>query len=133
MRLDQYAWSRNPRGLHVQRVLITPLDFDRWSRPGFGWVKLVSAGTEYLDDSVEFLQRGITPVVRLYRARFGAGAFDRTMRDETMAFIRAGVKWFEFYNEPNLGIEWPAGVDIDWRNQDIIRPLVDNWLPTSTD
>jgi hypothetical protein len=128
MRLDQFEWSRNPRGLHVQRVLITPLDFERWSRPGFGWVKLVSASTEYVDDAVEFLRRGITPVVRLYRARFGAGAFDRAMRDETMAFIQAGCKWFEFYNEPNLGIEWPPGVDIDWRNMDLIRPLVDNWL-----
>lgn len=128
MRLDQYVWSRNPRGLHVQRVLITPLDFDRWSRPGFGWVKLVSSALEYVDDAVEFIRRGITPIVRLYRPRFGAGAFDRAMRDETMAFIQAGVKWFEFYNEPNLGIEWPAGVDIDWRNQDLIRPLVDNWL-----
>ncbi|MBZ0300111.1 MAG: hypothetical protein K8J31_10235, partial [Anaerolineae bacterium] len=83
---------------------------------------------EYVDDAVEFLRRGITPVVRLYRDRFGAGAFDRAMRDETLAFLRAGVQWFEFYNEPNLGIEWPPGVDIDWRNQDLIRPLVDNWL-----
>ena len=128
MRLDQFVWSRNPRGLHVQRVLITPLDFDRWSRPGFGWVKLVSSALEYVDDSMEFIRRGITPVVRLYRPRFGAGAFDRAMRDETMAFIQAGVKWFEFYNEPNLGIEWPGGVDIDWRNMDLIRPMVDNWL-----
>ncbi len=128
MRLDQFVWSRNPRGLHVQRVLITPLEFDRWSLPGFGWVKLVSAETEYVDDAVEFLRRGITPILRLYRDRFGAAPFDRAMRDQTLEFLRVGVKWFEFYNEPNLGIEWPAGVDIDWRNQDIIRPLTDNWL-----
>jgi hypothetical protein len=128
MRLDQFEWSRNPRGLHVQRVLITPLEFDRWSRPHFGWVKLVAAETEYVDDSVSFLARGITPVVRLYRARFGAAPFDRAMRDQTLAYLRVGVKWFEFYNEPNLPIEWPPGVDIDWRNMSIIQPLMDNWL-----
>jgi hypothetical protein len=128
MRLDQYVWSRNPRGLHVQRILITPLDFERWTRPGFGWVKLVAADTEYVDDSVEFLAQNVTPVLRLYRPRFGAGPFDRAMRDQTLAYLRVGVKWFEFYNEPNLGIEWPAGVDIDWRNASLIQPLMDNWL-----
>ena len=61
MRLDQYEWSRNPRGLHVQRVLITPLDFGRWTTPHFGWVKLVAAETEYVDDSVRFLELGVTP------------------------------------------------------------------------
>jgi hypothetical protein len=128
MRLDQYEWSRNPRGLHVQRVLITPLDFGRWTTPHFGWVKLVAAETEYVDDSVRFLELGVTPVVRLFRARWGANAFDRVMRDETLAYLRAGVKWFEFYNEPNLPIEWPPGVDIDWRNTSIMQPLMDNWL-----
>jgi hypothetical protein len=45
------------------------------------------------------------------------------------AFIRAGVKWFEFYNEPNLGVEWPDGFDPHWRDTDrVIRPLMDNWL-----
>ena len=128
MRLDQYDWSRNPRGLHVQRVLITPLDLERWVRPHFGWVKLVAAELEYVDDAQQFLSMGITPVLRLFRERWGAGPFDRAMRDQTLAYLRAGVKWFEFYNEPNLGIEWPDGNDIDWRNNGIIQPLMDNWL-----
>ena len=128
MRLDQYVWSRNPRGLHVQRILITPLEIDRWTTPDFGWVKLVAADTEYVDDSIEFLRRGVTPVLRLYRARWGAKPFDRAMRDQTLAYLRAGVKWFEFYNEPNLPIEWPPGVDIHWQNQDIMIPLIENWL-----
>lgn len=128
MRLDQYEWSRNPRGLHVRQVFVTPLEFERWSQPHFGWVKLVAADTEYVDDAMRYLSLGITPVLRLFRPRFGAAPFDRAMRDQTLAYLRAGVKWFEFYNEPNLPIEWPGGVDIDWRNPGIMGPLADNWL-----
>lgn len=128
MRLDEYQWSRNPRGLHNKRVLITPVEFDRWTGPGFGWAKLVAAETEYVDDCVEFIQRGVTPIVRLYRDRWGARPFDRTMRDQTLAYLRVGVRWFEFYNEPNLPIEWPPGTNIDWRDGALIAPLMDNWL-----
>ena len=41
---------------------------------------------------------------------------------------QAGVKWFEFYNEPNLSIEWPLGEIPDWRNQGQLARLMDNWL-----
>src|SRR5690606_7883988 len=55
--------------------------------------------------------------------------FNRDLQAITNAFIQAGVKWFEFYNEPNLGVEWPEGFDPDWRDQEnVIRPLMDNWL-----
>jgi hypothetical protein len=129
VRLDEYIWSHNPRGLHVQRVLITPLNSDRWSLPHMGWAKLVDAQGEYIDDAATFLSKGITPVVRLYVERPGTMAFTPYMRDLTLAYSRVGVKWFEFYNEPNLPIEWPPGVWIDWRNFDgIIRPMMDNWL-----
>ncbi|NWG17655.1 MAG: hypothetical protein HXY41_13595 [Chloroflexi bacterium] len=129
MRLDEYIWSRNPRGLHVQRVLITPLDYSRWTDPHFGWVKLVAAEHEYVDDSMDFLARGITPIVRLYVERPGAMPFDARLRDLTLQYVNAGVRWFEFYNEPNLPIEWPPGQWIHWQNFDgMIRPLMDNWL-----
>lgn len=129
MRLDEYVWSKNPRGLHVKRALITPLDFTHWSAPHFGWVKLIPAGFEYVDDAQTFLSMGITPVVRIYVPRPGAMAFDAHLRDLTMQYINAGVKWFEFYNEPNLYIEWPLGVNVDWRNFDgVVRPMVDNWM-----
>lgn len=129
MRLDQYVWSRNPRGMHVKQVLVTPLDFSHWSYPQCGWAKLVAAEGEYVDDSATLLSMGITPVVRLYLERHGAQGFNPYLQDLTVAYARAGVKWFEFYNEPNLPIEWPAGSWIDWRNFDgIIRPMMDNWI-----
>lgn len=129
MRLDQFQWSRNPRGLHVASAFQTPLELDRYSSPSFGWAKLLAAGTEYVDDAGWLIERGITPVVRLYLGRWGAAPFNRQLRDITVQFVRAGVKWFEFYNEPNLGVEWPEGFDPDWRDVDnVIRPLMDNWL-----
>ena len=106
MQLDQYQWSRNPRGLHVRDALITPLPIERWTRPAFGWAKLVATQGEYVDDSQMFLARGVTPVVRLWQPRFGAAPFNAGLRQLTDGYLRAGVKWFEFYNEPNLPIEW---------------------------
>lgn len=129
MRLDQYVWSRNPRGLHVQRILITPLEHERWSRMGAGWVKLVAVGDEYIDDAQTFISMGITPVLRIYVERPGAMGFSAGMRDLTLRYMNAGVRWFEFYNEPNLPIEWPVGVNITWQNFDgIIRPMCENWM-----
>ena len=129
MRLDQYEWSRNPRGLHVKNALITPLPVSRWAETQMGWAKLVDSAGEYVDDAATFLSMGITPIVRLYEPRFGANPFNARMRERMDAHINVGSKWFELYNEPNLGIEWPGGVNIDWRNVDgIIRPMMDNWL-----
>jgi hypothetical protein len=130
MRLDEYIWSRNPRGLHVQRVLITPLDHSRWTDAHFGWAKLVAAGDEYVDDAAQFIAAGITPVVRLYVERPGSMPFNGYMQELTRQYAAVGVKWFEFYNEPNLVIEWPDGTaNISWSNFDgMIRPLVDNWM-----
>jgi hypothetical protein len=129
MRLDEYEWSRNPRGLHVYSIYQTPLEIERYSAPRFGWAKLLAAGTEYVDDSVALLSRGITPIVRLYLGRWGAAPANRRLLDIMQAFRSVGVRWFEFYNEPNLGVEWQEGFDPSWQDTDnVIRPLMDNWL-----
>lgn len=129
MRLDEFQWSRNPRGLHVSQVFQTPMEYQRYTAPRMGWVKLLAAGTEYVDDAQFFLANGITPIVRLYLGRWGAAPFTRELRDLTMAFVRVGVKWFEFYNEPNLDVEWQHGFDPTWEDhENVIRPLCDNWL-----
>lgn len=130
MRLDNFQWSRNPRGLHVQRAFITPLDYKRWSDPKFGWVKLVAGADEYINDAMDFMALGITPVVRVYWPRPGAQPMTSQQRDLFIAYARAGVKWFELWNEPNLGIEWPEGwPEPDWRDTNgMIAPLMENWL-----
>lgn len=129
MRLDEYVWSRNPRGLHCSSIYQTPLEVSRYSQIHCGWAKLMAAGFEFVDDARILMDMGITPVVRLYLGRYGAGPFDMHLRSIMDGFIRAGVKWFEFYNEPNLGVEWQEGFDPDWRDwNNVIRPLMDNWL-----
>jgi len=129
MRLDEYQWSHNPRGLHVIGAFQTPVEFDRYTRPHMGWAKLLAATTDFVDDAIRFQELGITPIVRLYLGEWGAKPFDSHLQGITEAFIAAGVRWFEFYNEPNLGVEWPSGFNPDWRDRDnVIRPLMDNWL-----
>ena len=129
MRLDQFEWSRNPRGLHVYSIYQTPLEISRYSNPRMGWAKLMAAGTEYVDDAMNLLSIGITPIVRLYLGRWGAAPANRAMLSLVDAFRSAGVRWFEFYNEPNLDVEWPHGFDPTWEDhENVIRPLMDNWL-----
>ncbi len=129
MRLSDYVWSRNPRGLHVSSIYQTPLEVSRYGQIHAGWAKLMAAGFEYVDDAQVLMSMGITPVVRLYLGRYGAGPFDQHLRSIMDAFIGVGVKWFEFYNEPNLGVEWQEGFDPSWQDMDnVIRPLMDNWL-----
>lgn len=129
MRLDEYIWSHNPRGMHVYSIYQSPLEISRYTRIQAGWAKLMAAGLEYVDDAQRLLDAGITPCVRLYLGAAGAVPFTSNWRSLVDVFARSGVRWFEFYNEPNLGVEWPSGFDPDWRNQDgVIKPLMDNWL-----
>ncbi|HLU10255.1 MAG TPA: hypothetical protein VK003_11350, partial [Oceanobacillus sp.] len=80
MRLDEYQWSRNPRGLHVASAFQTPMEYHRYTNPRMGWAKLLAATTDYVDDSIVLAQHGITPIVRLYLGRFGAQPFNRDLQ-----------------------------------------------------
>ena len=129
MLLSDYQWSRNPRGMHVALAFESPPPFPRYVDPHFGWVKLIAAGIEYADDVQTFLDHNITPITRLYVANYGAGPFSRDLQQIVQTFAQSGCKWFEFYNEPNLGVEWPQGFDPSWQDlTNVIRPLMDNWL-----
>ena len=128
MLLTDFEWSRNPRGMHITNVFYSDLDFDLYTRTGMGWIKFVVSGKDYLEVAPQFLDAGITPIVRVYLGRFGNRPMDDALRGEYTAFAQRGVKWFEFYNEPNLDIEWPIGTLPDWRNAAQIGRLMDNWL-----
>ncbi len=129
MLLSDYVWSRNPRGMHVYSIFQSPLLIERYAQMRAGWAKLIAVDTGYIDDVRGLLERNITPCVRLYLAEAGAAPFTSNWRALTDLFARAGVRWFEWYNEPNLGIEWPPGTVPDWRRtDDMIKPLMDNWL-----
>ena len=128
MLLSDFEWSRNPRGLHVRGVYVTPMQYERWTEAGFGWVKLVAAELEYLDDAVDFMRMGVTPVVRMYRPRWGARPLDTRQRAENLADQDVGGEWLGDYKETQQPIDCAPGGEINWRNMDLIAPLMDNWL-----
>jgi hypothetical protein len=94
-----------------------------------GWAKIVALGADYLDLIPQLVASNITPIVRLWRPRFGAGAPEPDMIDAWRRYIAAGARWFEYYNEPNFDNEWPEGHLPDYRDiPGTIQPLMDNWL-----
>ncbi|NWF67990.1 MAG: hypothetical protein HXY40_02775 [Chloroflexi bacterium] len=129
MRLDEYQWSRNPRGLHNIGAFMRPLDITRYSRPQFGWAKLVSENVEFVEDAATLLAQNITPVVRVYLTpEQNAQPLAQQAYSLVAAYAAVGVKWFELYNEPNLPVEWPGGTQVDYRNTGMIASLVDRWM-----
>lgn len=134
MNFRDYEWYQNPRGLHNQGAY-APFRLDHFTDPQMGWAKMVAGGREYITAVEQMVVRGITPIMRYFRERFGAGAMPEDWYEAARDYITAGCRWFEFYNEPNLEIEWPTDgsgntlVPVDWQNRDTcIAPLMENWL-----
>ena len=134
MKLTDYEWSLNPRGLHNSGPF-RPFDITRYTRLHLGWAKLVAGGDEYIEEAADLIAAGITPIVRIERTEMGAMAVPDDWYDTYAAYLSAGVRWFELYNEPNLDKAWPHDADGDtvvsvtWQNTDeCIAPMMDNWL-----
>ena len=81
-------------------------------RMGVKWVKLLHPG------GVEFaellLEADIMPVVRLYRHRPNSRDLSKSvLNSDDIAYLKdylaAGVRYFEFNNEPELASEWEGG------------------------
>ncbi len=129
MRLNDYQWSHNPRGMHNTGVF--RLNLGRYQQIKAGWVKLVSSDIEFVSEIPGLLAAGITPIVRFYRAQWGSQPADDRVYADMQRYINAGVRWFELWNEPNLGNEWPAhlGGGLDPGNiGTYIAPLMDSWV-----
>ena len=118
----------NGRGVHWSALIYHPkgrdLDFwlDELQAMQIKWVKLLDdGGGSSLELCQRLLDRGIMPVVRLYRERPNPGHIGGREVDGLRQLIRAGVRYFETNNEPDLPAEWQ-------NNQ---RPP--NWLDIVTD
>jgi len=81
-------------------------------RMGVKWVKLLHQG------GVEFaellLDAGIMPIVRIYRHRPNSRDLKKAVLtardiDYLKDYLAAGVRYFEFNNEPELSTEWEGG------------------------
>jgi hypothetical protein len=128
MRLDEYQWSHNPRGMHNPKAA-NFFNVPRLVSMKMGWAKIVAVDREFLNIIPQLVGNNITPIVRLWRPRFGAGAVTSDMITAWKEYKAAGVRWFEFYNEPNLEAEWPEGSFPDFNNvAGVIAPLMQNWL-----
>src|SRR5205823_307581 len=125
---NEYEWSHNPRGLHNSGSP-KPADTNRFIQLKCGWAKLVSVDREHMQAIPVLLGSNCTPIVRVYRPHFGAGAPTEDMTKAWRQYFQAGVRWFEFYNEPNFAIEWPDGENHPYDDiNGTIAPLMQNWL-----
>lgn len=133
MRLDEYRWFRNPRGLHNIGVFY-PFILERYTRPRMGWAKLVVGGDEYVGACRQLIANECQPIVRIFKENMGAFKAPDIWYQNYKKYIQVGCYWFEFYNEPNLDGEWPQGptgsaVNVSWENEDeVIQPMMDNWI-----
>jgi hypothetical protein len=129
MHLYEYQWSRNPRGLHNKQAPIK-MNIGELVAMKLGWAKYVAIDGEYVNDTAECLSYNITPIIRIWRPRFGAGVPDGEMLRDWRNYVAAGAKWFEYYNEPNLDTEWAMDTpNFHYTNiAGMIAPLLQNWM-----
>lgn len=76
------------------------------------WVKLMAKGDRDLSDRStrelcqRLLERGIFPIVRLYRPQQNPGSLTQGQQELVRELVALGVYYFETNNEPNLSLEW---------------------------
>jgi hypothetical protein len=114
--------------MHNTRAFLK-LNHPRYVQARLGWLKLVTGSDEYVGDVPLLLANGITPIIRLYEPKFGASQVTSDQLNLTTLYVGAGARWFEFYNEPNLPLEWSDTIQPDYNNlSNVIAPLMDHWL-----
>jgi hypothetical protein len=76
---------------------------------GVKWVK-ISRHDGGLEFAELLLKHDIMPIVRLYRPQPNPGVLDAEALEFARRYVAAGVRYLEFNNEPELGVEWRNGV-----------------------
>ena len=75
---------------------------------GVKWVKIYNHDGA-LDFAELLLAEGIMPIVRLYRPTPNPGRLSLREIVFVDSFVRVGVRYFEFNNEPDRDSEWKGG------------------------
>lgn len=72
---------------------------------GVKWVKIArhDGGMAFVE---LLLKNDIMPIVRLYRSRPNPSTLDQATLRGVKDYVASGVRYFEFNNEPDLGVEW---------------------------
>jgi hypothetical protein len=115
MDLQDYPRPQNDTGIGVHWSAGYPAAVglgqirDMWlpelDASGVKWVKIARAdGGTALDELL--LNHGIMPIVRVYRPQPNPGTLDQAALALVREHVAAGVRYFEFNNEPDLGGEW---------------------------
>jgi hypothetical protein len=75
---------------------------------GVKWVKVARSdgGMAFIE---LLLEHDLMPIVRLYRPQPNPGILDATALAAVADHVAAGVRYFEFNNEPDQGWEWQSG------------------------
>ena len=118
MELNEYPRPANDTGIGVHWVVgyATAIGISRireyWipelKSMGVKWVKVFNHDSA-LDFCELLLAEGIMPVVRIYRPSPNPGRLGVKELVLIDALIRAGVRYFEFNNEPDVDAEWKGG------------------------
>ncbi len=74
---------------------------------GVKWVKLLHDGGEGFAELL--LENDIMPIVRLYRPQPNPGMLGNKEIEFLERYVKIGVQYFEFNNEPELPVEWRDG------------------------
>ncbi len=113
------TWQASPELLREMR-----------RRYGFSWFKVLACGANKLEVVKAARAAGIEPVVRLYVDRPSPhyprpGRESADFRRLVADYVRAGARYIEAGNEPNLELEWAAG---EWEKPDRVERLCRQWL-----
>lgn len=118
----------NGRGMHWSASPYHPTELDDWIARlkdlHIRWLKVLDdGGGSSLRLCERLLSEGIMPVVRLYRLQPNPGHIggreERTLSD----LAKAGVRYIETNNEPDLQVEWSIPRPLAW-----VDIVADNWL-----
>ncbi len=109
-----------------------PKDQDKFfkelkTRWGFSWWKVLSLGANKLDMVAAARRNGVEPVVRIYDLK-EYPQNDKEMEDYRKlirAYVKAGARYFELANEPNIDGDWTAGKTV---KNNRIEGICKTWL-----
>ena len=109
--------NNNRRGVHWSTILypagagVLSLWIAELQQLHVKWVKILDdGGGSSLPLCEQLLAADIFPIVRLYRQAPNPGHLGGRETDTVERLARAGVRYFESNNEPDVSIEWKNGV-----------------------